>query len=101
MTWIAETLYRGWAQSFDVLRMLASEKSDYQQIDIFESASHGRVMMLDGAVQITEADEFVYQEMITHVPLIQHGARNGCSSSVRAMAGCCAGCCSIPACARP
>ncbi len=74
MTWIAETLYRGWAQSFDVLRMLASEKSDYQQIDIFESASHGRVMMLDGAVQITEADEFVYQEMITHVPLIQHGA---------------------------
>jgi spermidine synthase len=74
MSWIAETLYRGWAQTFDVLRVLASEKSPYQQIDIFESASHGRVMMLDGAVQITEADEFVYQEMITHVPLLQHGA---------------------------
>ena len=74
MSWIAETLYPGWAQTFDVLRVLASEKSDYQQIDIFESASHGRVMMLDGAVQITEADEFVYQEMITHVPLIQHGS---------------------------
>lgn len=74
MTWKAETLYDGWAQSFDVVRMLASEKSAFQQIDIFESASHGRVMMLDGAVQITEADEFVYQEMIAHVPLIQHGS---------------------------
>ncbi len=74
MTWKAETLYSGWAQSFDVVRMLASETSAYQHIEIFESASHGRVMMLDGAVQITEADEFVYQEMMTHVPLIQHGS---------------------------
>ncbi len=74
MSRIAETLYPGWAQTFEVLRVLASEKSAFQQIDIFESASHGRVMMLDGAVQITEADEFVYQEMITHVPLIQHGS---------------------------
>jgi spermidine synthase len=44
---------------------------------IFESFTHGRVMLLDGVVQITEMDEFVYQEMIAHVPLIAHGnARN-------------------------
>jgi spermidine synthase len=41
---------------------------------IFESETHGRVMLLDGVVQITESDEFVYQEMLTHVPLLAHGA---------------------------
>jgi spermidine synthase len=40
---------------------------------IFESFTHGRVMLLDGVVQITERDEFVYQEMLTHVPLLAHG----------------------------
>ncbi len=75
--WIAETLYPGWGQRFHVVRELARVQSAFQEIVIFESASHGRVLLLDGAVQITEADEFVYQEMIVHVPLIQHGtARN-------------------------
>jgi len=41
---------------------------------VFESASHGRVLVLDGAIQITEADEFVYQEMLAHVPMLAHGA---------------------------
>src|SRR4051794_26395652 len=41
---------------------------------LFESETHGRVMLLDGVVQITEADEFVYQEMLAHVPLLAHGA---------------------------
>jgi spermidine synthase len=40
---------------------------------VFESESHGRVLVLDDAVQITESDEFVYQEMITHVPMLAHG----------------------------
>ena len=39
-----------------------------------DTASHGRVLLLDGVVQITEADEYVYQEMIAHVPMIQHGS---------------------------
>ena len=74
MTWLAETLYPGWAQSFQVTRELAREQSAFQEIVVLETASHGRVLLLDGVVQITEADEFVYQEMIAHVPLIQHGA---------------------------
>lgn len=48
-------------------------KSDFQDILVFDSVSHGRVLVLDGAVQITEADEFVYQEMLVHVPLLAHG----------------------------
>ena len=73
-SWINETLYPDWGQRFLVKRELARVQSEFQDIVIFESFSHGRVMVLDGAIQITEADEFVYQEMLTHVPLLAHGA---------------------------
>ena len=71
--WLTETLYPNWGQRFKVVEVLAAERSLYQEIVIFQSASHGRVLLLDGCVQITEADEFVYQEMLAHVPLIAHG----------------------------
>jgi spermidine synthase len=73
-SWVNETLYAAWGQRFLVKRELARVKSDFQDITVFESETHGRVMLLDGVVQITEADEFVYQEMLTHVPLLAHGA---------------------------
>ncbi|MBC7801621.1 MAG: polyamine aminopropyltransferase [Gemmatimonadaceae bacterium] len=74
MTWFNEALYSGWGQRFQVERMLAQVTSPYQDIAVFDTASHGRVLALDGAIQITEADEFVYQEMLAHVPLLAHGA---------------------------
>jgi len=73
-SWINETLYPDWGQRFRVKRELARVQSDFQDIAIFESVTHGRVMVLDGVIQITEGDEFVYQEMLTHVPLLAHGA---------------------------
>lgn len=72
-SWVNETLYDHWGQRFLVKRELARVTSAYQDIMVFESHSHGRVMLLDGVVQITEADEFVYQEMLTHVPILAHG----------------------------
>jgi len=72
--WVNETLYPQWGQRFAIKRELARVQSDFQDIMIFESFTHGRVMLLDGVVQITERDEFVYQEMLTHVPLLAHGA---------------------------
>jgi spermidine synthase len=72
-TWLNETLYPGWGQRFRVTRELARVQSEFQDIVIFESESHGRVMVLDGIIQITEGDEFVYQEMLAHVPLLAHG----------------------------
>jgi spermidine synthase len=72
--WVNETLYPGWDQHFRMKRELARVSSAFQEILIFESYSHGRVMLLDGVVQITEADEFIYQEMLAHVPLLAHGA---------------------------
>lgn len=73
-SWINETLYPDWGQRFLVKRELARVQSDFQDIVLFESTSHGRVMVLDGVIQITERDEFVYQEMLTHVPLLAHGS---------------------------
>ena len=72
-SWINETLYPDWGQRFLVKRELARVRSDFQDIVVFESHGHGRVMLLDGVVQITERDEFVYQEMLAHVPLLAHG----------------------------
>ena len=72
--WVNETLYPDWGQRFRVTRELARVKSGFQDIAILETSSHGRIMLLDGVVQITEADEFVYQEMLAHVPLLAHGA---------------------------
>lgn len=72
-SWINETLYPEWGQRFMVKRELARVQSDFQDIVVFESYTHGRVLVLDGCIQITEGDEFVYQEMLTHVPLLAHG----------------------------
>ena len=72
--WLDERLHDGWGQRFQVIRTLARVQSQYQSIEVFESAAHGRVLVLDGAIQITEADEFVYQEMLAHVPLLAHGS---------------------------
>ena len=71
--WFEETLYPDWGQRFQVTRELARVTSAFQDIVIFDTASHGRLMVLDGCVQITERDEFVYQEMLGHVPLLEHG----------------------------
>ncbi|RFD19472.1 polyamine aminopropyltransferase [Komagataeibacter melaceti] len=71
--WISEGLYEGWRQELRVDRLLARTKSAFQDIAVFENVDLGRVLMLDGVVQITERDEFVYQEMLTHVPLLEHG----------------------------
>ncbi len=71
--WFNETLYPDWGQRFRIVREIARHRSPYQDIAIVETASHGRMLVLDGVVQITESDEFIYQEMLAHVPLIAHG----------------------------
>ena len=48
---------------------IASKKSAVQRIDILDTPAYGRVLVLDGGLMITEKDEFIYHEMITHVPM--------------------------------
>ena len=68
-----ETLYDAYSQEFTVDKVYFEQKTDHQHLIIFENAKFGRVMALDGIVQTTEGDEFIYHEMMTHVPLLAHG----------------------------
>lgn len=60
------------ALSLQVQEILHHEKSLYQDVLVFQSTNHGNVLVLDGVVQCTEKDEFAYQEMIAHLPLMSH-----------------------------
>ena len=69
-----ERLHKGYAQSMELRgEPIAEEKSQYQRIQIFDSVANGRVMVLDDIVQITTRDESAYAEMLTHLPLLEHG----------------------------
>ncbi|MBR0143938.1 MAG: polyamine aminopropyltransferase [Clostridia bacterium] len=70
--WFSEFHTPDVKHSIRVNRHLYSGRSDYQQIDIFETPEFGRVLTLDNNVMLTERDEFIYDEMITHVPMSVH-----------------------------
>ena len=70
--WFSEFHTPDVKHSIRVNRQLFSRQSDYQRIDIFETPEFGRVLTLDGNVMLTERDEFIYDEMITHVPMAVH-----------------------------
>ena len=44
-------------------------QSEFQRIDVFDSVEFGRIMTLDGLLMVTEKDEYIYHEMITHIPM--------------------------------
>jgi len=58
--------------SLEVLEVLDHHRSEYQDVLVFKSKTFGNVLVLDGVIQVTERDEFAYQEMIAHVPLFAH-----------------------------
>ena len=71
---VKERLHKGYAQSMEVTKVLADEKSQFQHIRIFDTVANGRVMTLDDIVQITSRDESAYADMLTHLPMLEHGA---------------------------
>lgn len=72
--WHQETLYPHWRQSFLVSEELYRHKGDLQDIALFSTPGFGRVLTLDGVTQVTTGDEFIYHEMLAHVPIYAHGA---------------------------
>lgn len=71
--WFAEKLYANVRQTYEITRILFREKTAHQDLIIFETPVFGRVLALDNVVQVTEKDEYVYHEMMTHVPILAHG----------------------------
>ena len=74
--WFSEkeepSLWPGQRFSLKVAKELHTSKSAFQDIQVFDSTDYGRVLVLDGAIQLTERDEFAYQEMIAHLPIFAH-----------------------------
>lgn len=78
-TWFEEKLYDHWRQTFRMEQILFQERTEHQDLIIFESPGFGRVLALDGVIQVTEGDEYVYHEMLAHTTVLAHGAaRNVC-----------------------
>jgi spermidine synthase len=73
--WISETLFDdlGFRMSFQVDKVLYELQTEHQHLVLFEQQYFGKMLMLDGATQISKRDEFIYQEMMSHVPLFAHG----------------------------
>ena len=70
--WFSEKHTPNVKLSIRVDRQLFSGQSEHQRIDVFDSPEFGRFLVLDGDMMLTEKDEFIYHEMITHVPLAVH-----------------------------
>src|SRR5690606_38611255 len=63
----------GFRQSHAIKKVLFEGKSKYQKVKLFEPGHFGRILTLDGVVQCTESDDYVYHELLTHLPIMAHG----------------------------
>src|ERR1700704_3399896 len=72
---IPETLFdgHGFGMAYEVERVLYETQTEHQHLVLFEHKFFGKMLMLDGATQVTSKDEFIYHEMMTHVPILAHG----------------------------
>ncbi len=68
-----EQLYKKYNQNITIEKIIAKQKSKFQNILIFDSKYFGRILTLDKVIQITEFDHFYYSEMLSHIPMITHG----------------------------
>ncbi|ESW27402.1 hypothetical protein PHAVU_003G199000 [Phaseolus vulgaris] len=67
--WYADVSWPGEAHIYKMEKIIFQGKSEFQELLVFESSRHGKVAILDGYIQLTENDEFAYQEMLTHLAL--------------------------------
>ena len=69
------TMSKKWkinALKFKVNKVLFSGKSPFQTVDVVETELLGKMLLNDGLIMVTEKDEFVYHDMIAHVPMFTH-----------------------------
>lgn len=70
--WFSEYYTDSVVFSVQLKKQLASVQSEFQRIDVYESADFGRILVIDGFLMLTEKDEFIYHEMLVHVPMAVH-----------------------------
>ena len=69
--WFEET-HENIALRFRLKQRLLEQQSDFQKVEVVETQEHGMLLAHDGMIMVTEKDEFVYHDMITHVPMFTH-----------------------------
>lgn len=74
--WIYESHTPGYEVRWRINSILHQETTPYQKLDVVETSELGKALILDGALQISERDEFIYHEMIAHVPMLSHPQPN-------------------------
>ncbi|MBO9464544.1 polyamine aminopropyltransferase [Tropicibacter sp. R15_0] len=72
--WIREPLHADYGQGLKVEEVFYDSKTEHQRLRVFRNNTFGRILTLDDVVQTTEGDNFIYHEMLTHVPILAHGA---------------------------
>ncbi|MFS1516984.1 polyamine aminopropyltransferase [Bacillus sp. SCS-151] len=70
--WFTEKQTESYGITAKIKRTLHTEQTDFQKLDMIETEQFGNMLVLDGMVMTTEKDEFVYHEMVAHVPLFSH-----------------------------
>ena len=70
--WVEEKYKDFYAVRFKVERTLFAGKSEFQTVDVVETRGHGKMLLNDGLIMVTERDEFIYHDMLAHVPLFTH-----------------------------
>ncbi|MDK2917345.1 MAG: spermidine synthase [Candidatus Petromonas sp.] len=71
-TWLVEDERDNMKLHYRVKEVISSEKSPFQHVNIIDSYDFGRCLVLDGVMQTTELDGYIYNEMISHVPAVTH-----------------------------
>lgn len=72
--WVRERLVDGFESGLATTRLLHAADTAFQKLEIYDSELFGKVLVLDGAVQTTVADECFYHEMLVTLPLLYHGS---------------------------
>jgi spermidine synthase len=70
--WVSETLHKNIALKLKVDKKLYSSRSSLQKIEFLKTSGFGTALIMDGAIQTTTEDEFIYHEMMSHLPLYSH-----------------------------
>ncbi|MDD5529926.1 MAG: polyamine aminopropyltransferase [bacterium] len=70
--WVKEKIYPHYTVKYEIKNLIHEKQSPFQNIKIVESCQFGKMLLLDDIVQLTEVDEFVYHEMLVHIPMLTH-----------------------------
>ncbi len=70
--WFTEKQTKNFGITAKINQTLHTEQTEFQKLDMVETEEFGNMLVLDGMVMTTQKDEFVYHEMVAHVPLFTH-----------------------------